>query len=169
VAADPLYTRKLLDAGKAVSHFEFATGRLALFTPLPVESGSITEVLRKARRIAVASPRHAPYGRSAVSFLKRIGLYEELKERLVYGANAAQALQFAASGGADAALVPLSLALHYGKGQLRRIPEELYPPIHHSIALTQRGKEKEASRSFLRFLRSREARELVKKHGFGVP
>jgi len=167
-SADVLYAEKLTETGKAVYHREFALGRLAVFSPRSGEHGNGVEMLRSSERIAVASPRHAPYGRGAVAFLRRIGLYGEVRERLLYGANAAQALQFAVSGGADTAIVPLSLVLHYGKGRFWEVPRDLYPPIRHSLVLTTAGEKKRSAREFLRFLESEKARQLVEKHGFGL-
>ncbi len=167
-SADVLYAEKLRGTGKAVYYREFARGRLVVFSARSKDYRDGVEVLRNSERIALASPRHAPYGRSAVAFLKRAGLYEEVRHRLLYGANTAQALQFAASGGADAAVVPLSLVLHYGKGRFWEVPRNLYPPIRHTLVLTSRGEGKRSAREFLRFMKGEKARQLVEKHGFGA-
>lgn len=167
-SADVLYAEKLERTGKAVYHTEFARGRLVVFSARSKDYRDGVEVLRNSERIALASPRHAPYGRSAVAFLRKIGLYEEVRHRLLYGANTAQALQFAASGGADAAVVPLSLVLHYGRGRFWEIPQDLYPPVRHTLVLTSAGERKRSAREFLRFMRSERVRRLVEKHGFGT-
>src|SRR5258708_12503848 len=61
-------------------------------------------------RIAIANPEHAPYGRAAVAALRNAGVYEQVRRRLVYGENIAQAAQFVASGSAQAGILPFSLA-----------------------------------------------------------
>ncbi|MCF3711081.1 substrate-binding domain-containing protein, partial [Salmonella enterica] len=64
----------------------------------------------RLRRFAIANPEHAPYGRAARSVLRHAGLWTAIEPRLVLGENAAQAMQFAASGSSQGGIVPLSLS-----------------------------------------------------------
>ncbi|EDP74638.1 molybdate periplasmic binding protein [Hydrogenivirga sp. 128-5-R1-1] len=167
ISANEMYPERLLELGRAYHPTLFARGRLVIFTLKPELKG--IEGLRSARRIAVANPRHAPYGRAAVEFLKKEGLYEELRTRLVFGSNVAQAFQFVVSGGADVGIVSLSLALTYPEGHYTILPEDRYPPIRHVAVLTERGRKKEVVLKFLEFLKSPEFKSMLEKFGFGAP
>ena len=167
LSANELYPKKLVEFGVAHEPTEFARGRLALFsTRFRVDS---FKVLERAERVAMANPRYAPYGRSAVEFLKRSGFYDEVRRKLVYGSNVGQAFQFVVAGGADVGIVSLSLAVAYGKGNYLTIPEDMHSPIRHVAVITERGYRKELSGEFLKFLKREEVKRALKELGFGVP
>jgi len=167
ISASEIYPAKLIELGKAHKPTLFAYGRLALFT-LKEELNS-QNGLKRANRIAVANPRHAPYGKAALEFLKRAGLYGELRTKLIYGSNVAQAFQFVVSGGAEVGIVSLSLALAYPEGYSLPLPEDTYSPIKHVAVITEVGGGKEAAVKFLEFLKTHRFKELLKRFGFGVP
>ncbi len=167
LSANELYPKKLVELGMAHEPTEFARGRLAVFsTRYRVDS---LNVLERAGRVAIANPKYAPYGRAAVEFLKRSGIYEKVKRKLVYGSNVGQAFQFVVAGGADAGVVSLSLVLAYGKGSYLIVPEGMHSPIRHVAVITERGLEKKASRKFVEYLRTTEVGHILKEYGFGVP
>ena len=90
----------------------FAVGRLAFVTALDAPSDADWRDVAanpRARSIAVANPEVAPYGAAAMAALDEAGLRAAVEGRLVIGGNAAQTLQLAVSGNADAAIVPLPL------------------------------------------------------------
>ena len=66
------------------------------------------------RRIAIANPEHAPYGRAAVAALRHEHLYDASSPKLVLGENISQAAQFVQSGNADVGIIALSVALVAG-------------------------------------------------------
>ncbi len=166
ISANTVYPRKLVEGGRARILIIFARGRLALFSK---KGEASINLLEKARRIAIANPLHAPYGRAAVEFLTRTGFYESTRKRLIYGSNVGQAFQFVASGGAEVGIVSLSLAMAYGKGSYQALPEDFYGPIEHVAVITDKGYEKRSALEFVRFLTSEKALPLLKKFGFGVP
>src|SRR4029077_6100604 len=117
-SADIDYPRKLIDAGlaDADSEFLYAEGRSVGWvpnsSPLDLETLGIRAVADPSvRKVAIANPQHAPYGRAAEAALKTLGAYDAVKDRLVFGENIAQAAQFVESGAADVGLIALSLAL----------------------------------------------------------
>ena len=64
----------------------------------------------EVKKLAIANPRHAPYGRAAEESLRYYGLWEKVEEKLIYGENISQTAQFVHTGAADAGIVALSLA-----------------------------------------------------------
>src|SRR5258707_935557 len=117
LSADIEYPRKLEAAGLAEpgTLYEYAVGRIVIWMPADAR-GDVAKLGWKAllepglERIGIANPEHAPYGRAAVAALRNAGVYEQVRRRLVYGENIAQAAQFVASGSAQAGILPLSLA-----------------------------------------------------------
>ena len=170
ISANETYPEKLIEHGKAVkkSYTVFSRGKLALFTLKNIKLKSYKDVT-KADRIAIANPKYAPYGKAALEFLKKTKLYEKVKGKLVYASNVSQAFQYVVSGGADVGLVALSLIIPYGKGNYLLVNERLYSPINNVAVITINGKEKKASWEFIEFLKSEEAREILRSFGFGVP
>ncbi|HSM30150.1 MAG TPA: molybdate ABC transporter substrate-binding protein, partial [Woeseiaceae bacterium] len=127
---------------------------------------------RDGGRIAIANPETAPYGAAARSFLRRSGLWESLRDRLVVGENIAQTLQFAASGNAQLGFI--------ARSQLQApslptascswpVPESMHAPIDQQALLLQRGAASEGAKSFLAFLRSGAGRAIIRRHGYGLP
>src|SRR5262249_6516290 len=109
---------KPVEQGRAVkeSEFKYALGHLVVWvptgSPLDVNKLGIKAAAEPSvKKVTIANPRHAPYGRAAEAALKHAGIYDQVKDRLVLGENVAQAAQFVETGAADVGLIALSLAL----------------------------------------------------------
>jgi molybdate transport system permease protein len=61
------------------------------------------------RKIAIANPEHAPYGRAAKAILENSGIWAEVQDRIVQGENIAQTAQFVRTGNVDAGFAGLVL------------------------------------------------------------
>ena len=119
-SADVDYPKRLEAAGLAEpgTRYDYAIGRLVVWT----RGGSAIDVSRglealrasAVRRIAIANPDHAPYGRAAVAAMRNAGVYDAVKAKLVLGENISQAAQFVESGNADVALLALAVSLGPG-------------------------------------------------------
>ncbi len=178
-SADVRYPEKLVEAGQAVagSLYRYAVGRIVVWVPasskLAVESRGLDALADSAvRKIAIANPKHAPYGRAAVAALEHVKLYERVKDKLVLGENISQAAQFVSSGSADAGIVALSLALAPGMketGRYWEIPIESYPPIEQGAVILKAAKNVEAAEAFLLFLRSPAGQAVMQRYGFTLP
>lgn len=164
---------RAMDAGKL-----YALGRLALFIP----NGShlqadrnLNDLVAAARdgrlkRLAIANPEHAPYGRAAREALQRAGVWEALENKLVLGENAAQAAQFAASGSAQAGIVPLSLARapeFAGRGAFATLPENWHTPLRQRMVLIQGAGE--TAQLFYTFMQTPAVRAILARYGFASP
>jgi molybdate transport system substrate-binding protein len=179
LSADEAYATRLVQQGLAApdSRFLYAVGRLALWVPR--QSAADLERLGLAalrdpavRRVAIANPRHAPYGRAAEAALRHYGLYEQVQPKLVLGENVAQAAQFAQSGGADAGLIALSLALAptlREQGRHWTVPEEAHPRVEQAGVILSWARDPAAARVFRAFLQTAEARAVLQRFGFALP
>lgn len=120
------------------------------------------------KHIAIANPEIAPYGRAARQALQSAGIWEELRPKLVYGENVRQALQFVQTGDADAGIVALSIV---GVPEVAAVPvdEELYDPLRQALAVVRGTHQEDAARQFAAFVTGPQGRNILRKHGFGLP
>jgi molybdate transport system substrate-binding protein len=121
------------------------------------------------KKVAIANPQHAPYGRAALAVLKRANLYDQIKDRLVTAENVAQAAQFVESGNAQAGFVALAHAVAPGmqaKGKYWEIPDDDYPPLLQGAIIVAHSRQKKEARSFLEYLTSDEGSAVLRKYGF---
>jgi molybdate transport system substrate-binding protein len=177
-SADIGYPRKLEEAGLTVSGslYRYAVGRIVLWagtaSRLDVSKG--LDILRDPgiRKIAIANPKHAPYGRAAVAAMESSRVYESVKEKLILGENVSQAAQFIESGACEIGIIALSLARSpamNGKGAYWEIPVEAYPPLEQGAAILKQSKNQEAARRFLDFLQGSQGQEIMRRYGFLLP
>lgn len=150
---------------------KYALGRLALYTGERVTAMKKLADLSDARfvKIAIANPEHAPYGKAAVEALKRVGIYEQVKSRLVFGENVQQALQFARSGNAEAALVALALTKSI-EGHAIAIEPNLHEPIEQTLVVCGKDEKRtQMAKQFVNFLNAKSGQDILQKYGFALP
>lgn len=177
-SADSTYPKKLEEAGLVVpgSFYRYAVGRIVLWTRhesgLDVTQG--IEALREPaiKKIAVANPKHAPYGRAAVAVMEHFAIYDDVKDRLVLGENISQTAQFVESGAADVGIIALSLALApamQAKGTHWEIPARSHPPLEQAAVILKASKQQERAKQFLEFVKSVHGQAIMKRYGFALP
>lgn len=120
------------------------------------------------KHIAIANPEHAPYGKAAKEALTRAGLWTELEAKIVQAENVRQALQFAQTGNADAALVALSLVVKDDTGVTLAVDPQLHGPIEQTLVVCRRGKNAGGAQRFAELVASAEGRKLLASYGFGA-
>jgi molybdate transport system substrate-binding protein len=124
------------------------------------------------KKIAIANPQHAPYGRAAELALRHYELYEQVSSRLVLGENVSQAAQFVESGNAQAGLIALSHALSpamKSKGRYWTVPLDAYPLLNQAAVVLSHSTQKTNARQFLDFVRSPGVVSLMESYGFSMP
>lgn len=178
-SADIAFPKKLEESGHAVpgSLYRYAVGRIVLWVPkdsrLPIEQRGLEVLLDPSvKKIAIANPKHAPYGRAAVSALEHFRLYDRVQAKLVLGENIAQAAQFIESGACDAGIIALALALAptmKAAGKYYEIPIEAHPPIEQGAVILKQAKNRGAAQAFLDFLKGPEGQKILERYGFRLP
>ena len=177
-SADIGYPQKLETAAltEPGTLYEYATGKIVLLAPktsaLDLKRGLPVLLDPKVKKIAIANPEHAPYGRAAVAALQHEKLYGQASPKFVLGENISQTATFVISGSADVGIVALSLALAPSmkeKGNYVAIPDDEYPPIRQAAVILKSSQQKEMARQFLAFLKKPEIVSLLKTYGFTVP
>jgi molybdate transport system substrate-binding protein len=179
LSADVDYPRRLIDQGLALreSEFVYAIGHVVVWvpraSPLDLESRGVQALLDPSvRKIALANPRFAPYGRAAEAALKSLQVYDRVKDRLIYGDNVAQAAQFVQAGAADAGLIGLSQALSPAlreHGRYWELPVESYPRLEQGGVILAWVKDREPAERFRAFVRGEEGKAILRRHGFSLP
>jgi molybdate transport system substrate-binding protein len=179
LSADLDYPRRLVDKrlARREALFEYAVGHLVLWvrndSGIDVETKGIQALLAPSiRKIAIANPRYAPYGRSAEAALRSLGVYDQVKDRLVLGDNIGQTAQFVQAGAADIGLIALTQA-HSPKmrdnGRFWNVPLEAYPRLEQGGVVLEWGRDSGAAEAFSAFLQNSEGKEILQRYGFYVP
>lgn len=153
------------------TRFTYAVGRLVLFSRTPGLVDGAGKVLSSARfqKLAIADPAAAPYGAAALETLRRLGLHEALKPRIVQGGSIAQTYQFVDSGAAELGFVALSQVIRTPGGSRWLVPAADHGPITQDAILLQPGAGDPAARAFLAFLKSPAAVAIIRKYGYELP
>lgn len=148
----------------------YAMGRIVLLARTGLDVPTTIAGLTGAEfaRIAIANPAHAPYGIAAREALQSVGVYEEVKSRLVLGENVSDTLRLVETGNVDAAIVALSLVI-VGDKPYELIPENLHAPLKQSIVVTKTGDNESNARKFIEFLSSQSGRTVMESYGFVLP
>jgi molybdate transport system substrate-binding protein len=178
-SADVDYPSRLAAEGLAVqdSEFLYAIGHLVVWVPrnssLDVAKLGIEALLDPSvRKIAIANPRFAPYGRAAEAALKSLGVYERVHERLVLGDNVAQTAQFIQTGAADIGLIGLSQARSPAlreAGRFWEVPRDAYPRLEQGGIILSWAKDPEAAESLRAFVTGADGKAILRRYGFSLP
>jgi molybdate transport system substrate-binding protein len=178
LSADIAYPKKLESEGLAApgSTYLYAVGKIVLWTrnDSHLEASRQFDLLRDpaVEKIAIASPAHAPYGRAAEEALRRVGMYDAVKDRLVLGENISQAAQFVESGNAQVGIVALSLAVSpemKDKGRYWIVPENLHAPIEQGAVIVRAAANPQAAHLLLQFIQRPATSALLERYGFVLP
>lgn len=178
-SADEQFVFDLAEKGFTVDRGElYAIGRIVIITPhgSPLKADGTLADLKagladgRVKKFAIANPEHAPYGRRAEETLRRLGLWNAVKERLVLGENVSQAAQFATSGGAQGGIIAYSLALSPNVSKLGSsalIDDKLHEPLRQRMGLIRNAGE--TARAFYAYMLTPSARTIMRKYGFVLP
>lgn len=170
LSADSSFPEKLRKEGKAYQAPEiYAYGKIALWSSkLPLSEGLKTVLHPSVKKIAVANPELAPYGKNTVEALKKTGWYTEIEHKIVWAENISQAAQFASTGNADIAFIALSNAMSREmkiKGQWYELSKKESSPIPQS-GVVLKGKNHVAAKHFFNYIKSSRSVKIWRKYGY---
>lgn len=168
-AADSAHVEQLEAKGLLTpgSRALYARGRLVMWWPNNGLRAARIEDITDPRfeRIAIAKPDIAPYGRASIESLRALGIWNRIEAKVVYGQSVAQTKQFASTGNAEVAFIPLAL-VKPGEGSSLPIEEKLHSPIDQSLGIIRASPNQEAARKFVDFLLNTEGQEIVARKGY---
>ena len=172
-AANESFIDDLIQRGAIIPETRalYAQGRIVLATrkdrgPRLTDLKDLTDP--RIRRIAIANPQHAPYGKAAEEALRTVGLWDTLQPKLVYGENIRHTLQFLETGGVDAAIIALSIA-NVPEINSVLIDAGLHKPLNQAVGVVKRSPHPERSLALIQYVNGPEGRAIMKKYGFLLP
>lgn len=174
-SADIAFPQELVKAGLAAAEVKpYAIGRIVLWSTTMDASkmtlASLTDP--KVTRIAMANPKHAPYGKRAEEALRAAGLWDKVEPKLIYGENIAATAQYVQTGNVQVGLIALSLAMNpelASKGGYTLIDDKLHSPLEQGFVITKRAASNPLAKRFADYMSSKAARAVMTKYGFVLP
>jgi molybdate transport system substrate-binding protein len=173
-SADSEYPQQLTQQRLASTIHPYAVGRIVLWsTKMDASRMTLGDLAHPGiRKIAIANPKHAPYGKRAQEALEKTGQWDRVRDKLVFGENISQTAQFVDSGAVDVGIIALSLAIAptlKNKGSHALIPDHLHAPLEQGFVILKRAEHNPSARSFADFVSGREARAVMRAYGFVLP
>ena len=174
-SADIAFPRTLAEMGLAAGPVRpYAIGRIVLWSNVRDASKMTLKDLTAPEigKIAIANPRHAPYGKRAEEALRSAGIWDQLQDRLVQGENIAQTAQFIQTGNAEVGIIALALALNptlAKAGGYHLIDDRLHEPLEQGFIITRRAADNPLAAAFADFMGKPEARAIMIHYGFVLP
>ncbi|MDP3212226.1 molybdate ABC transporter substrate-binding protein [Methylotenera sp.] len=174
-SADIAFPRELAKSGFSFSEvMPYAFGRIVLWSATMEANKMSLDSLTSSKisHIAIANPKHAPYGKRAEEALRASRLWERVEPKLVYGENIAHTAQFVQTGNAQVGIIALSLALNpalANKGGYWLIPDTLHAPLEQAFIITKRAQGNDLAKKFADYMRSSATRTIMTKYGFVLP
>jgi len=171
-SADLSYPEQLKKENKTGSEiYPYAKGRIVIWSkkldPQQLQMKALTNA--SIKKVSIANPDHAPYGKRAMESLSHYKLLTNVKSKLVYGENISQAAQFITSGAADIGIIALSLAVSPNmkkeNGKYYLIPEKSHTALIQGAMITRHGKNNPLANSFFKFIQGDKATGILKHFG----
>jgi molybdate transport system substrate-binding protein len=154
----------LLPGSRAI----YAVGVLALWIP-PSSHAPIQRIedltSPQVHVIALANPELAPYGEAAIETLRKLGIWDRVKDRVVYGENINVAKQYGTSKNADAVLTAYSLVIHED-GKVIPVDSSLHQPIDQEMGIVAASKHAGEARKFEDFLLKGDGKKILAAFGY---
>ncbi|QWE29329.1 molybdate ABC transporter substrate-binding protein [Polynucleobacter sp. AM-7D1] len=177
MSADEAYVDDLSKHGLTVDDGTlYAIGRIVLLQKkggliqLGTDKDALMKAIQAAKKIAVANPDHAPYGRAAKEYLISMGAWDLAQPKLVFGENISQATMFALTGSADFAISALSLASSpqiQAQSSSVLIPDSFHKPLKQKMALIKNSAP--SAKEFYLYLQEPKSKQVMRRYGFVAP
>lgn len=178
-SADMAYPQKLADAGQALPTTlrQYSSGRVVLWVRNQSKANFDRDGIRvlldpDVKKVAIADPEHAPYGRAAAAILRKAGIYDQVRPKLVMGENISQTAQFVTSGNADVGLISLSLAQSselQRQGRFWNVPSEIAESLPQGAIVLRRSSSPKLAEKFLDYVSCPVGSKVLSRYGFDVP
>ncbi len=165
---DQLERKELITPGTRAL---YARGRLVMWLPpgSMLKATQIGDITAKSfERVAIAKPDIAPYGQATVESLRSLGIWNQIEPKVIYGQNVSQTKQYAATGNAEVAFIPLAL-VKPDEGTYIEVNEESHQPINQALGIVKDSPKQAAARQFVDFLLGAEGQDILLKKGYSKP
>ncbi|OSS42163.1 Molybdenum ABC transporter, periplasmic molybdenum-binding protein ModA [Desulfurella amilsii] len=174
MSADAKYPQELVKRGFALNddYYVYAIGKLVIWTNsnIKLNNDCIESSLSKdVLHIAIANPKLAPYGRASIEALKTAHIYDKVEKNIVFANDVQQAQQFAQTGNAQIAFIPLALVIKSNSGHYCDIDQNLYKPIKQAMVILKSSKDQALAKKYLEFMKSSQAKKIFREFGYDTP
>ena len=175
-SADVAFPQELIKGGFAASTevIPYALGRIVLWSSsrdaTKMTLASLTDP--KITHVAIANPKHAPYGKRAEEALRASKLWEKIEPKLIYGENITQTAQFVQTGNAEVGILALSIAVApelSSKGGFSLISDDLHEPLNQGFIILKRAENNKLAKQFANYMGSKDTRTIMTRYGFVLP
>jgi molybdate transport system substrate-binding protein len=174
LSADMAFPEGLYKEGLSTKKPEvYAYGSLVICSTQDIGFENWERELMSARvkKIAIANPAIAPYGKAAEEALQKKGVFEEVKYKLVQGESIAQVNTYITTGVTDVGFTTQALIKDSeGKTKLywKLIDPGSYTPIKQGMIIIKATKDVARSEKFYQYMLSADAKKILKEYGYGV-
>jgi len=177
MSANMKYPNSLYKQNLAITKpIVYAQGSLAILSNKQRSFKKGIDILKSklVKRIAIANPKTAPYGKATFEALKNKGILDEVKNKIIYGESISQTVSYTIMA-ADVGIIAMSSLyskkmkrfkknLHY-----KQIDKNLYTPIDQGIVILKDPKDKKSAKAFYDFILSKKAKDILKNYGYLIP
>ena len=169
-AANKSFVDQVVKSGKCdpATAGLYSRGRVVLWSKhgAPAKIEDVADP--KYKRIGIANPDHAPYGKAAQQALQKAGIYDRVKDRLVLGENISATMTYAKEGSVDVAFVALSLAIATDANLYSPVALDLHDPLEQTLVVCGKGAEADAARQLADFITGEAGRGIMERYGFST-
>jgi molybdate transport system substrate-binding protein len=152
----------------------FASNEIVLAVPADSTLGitSIADLAKpEVTKVAYGDPADAPHGKYAEEVLTTLGVFDQVKPKVIYSKNATQTLEYVASGEVDAGMMFSTDAIAGGEDV--KVAATADPSQHSEIlyplAVVTAGEHKTLAQAFVDFVMGAEGQAILASYGFIAP
>jgi molybdate transport system substrate-binding protein len=154
----------------------YAQGTLAYLThkAQDISKGMALTKEENIKKIALANPKTAPYGKAAVEAMQSASVYEEVKHKFVFAESASQTVTYTVTAADMGFIAKSSLyspkMAHYKEGEhWAEVDPKLYTPIKQGIVILKKGGSNSEVKAFYDFMLSSKAQKILTEFGYLLP
>lgn len=172
LSADMNFPEGLEKAGFTASKpIVYALGSLIICSSQNLDFSQWEKLLQSGqiKKIALANPATAPYGKAAAEVLQRKSILQKVQQKIVYGESIAQVNIYLTTGVANVGFTTEALisdAANKQKLYWKRISTTDYQPIEQGMVILKHAENNPQAGQFFKYMQSLSAKTILKKYGY---
>jgi molybdate transport system substrate-binding protein len=154
----------------------YAQGGLAYFSIKNIDFSNGIDFLKNdnIKKIAIANPKTAPYGKAAIQSMKSANIYSDIRPKLIFAESISQAVSYAITSVdigiiAKSSLYSQKMKKYKKDINWKEVNPKLYTPINQGIVILKNSNNSKEINDFYNFILSNQAKEIFKKYGYLIP
>jgi molybdate transport system substrate-binding protein len=177
MSADMKYPEALYKDKVAVNKpLVYAQGTLAYLSNKAQDfsKGMALTQNKNIKKIAVANPKTAPYGKAAVESMKNASVYEDIQKKFVFAESASQTVSYTVTAAdmgfiARSSLYSPKMKKYKENINWKEVDPKLYTPIEQGIVILKKGESNSEVKAFYDFMLSPKAQKILTEFGYLLP